>query len=430
MKYSNRKNVPTDLNKIMKTKEFQNAQKELSDQDASEKYIPTIHELFVNEPTLRPVLFDPLTIARILTDTQKQINVGSALSQQQSSQNEQLYGQVFQQLCPYVQIKALLGLLSQYLKRTKIKRNKKALNWAIADLLRVYETDKSSDQSYTIRAVVAASISYMNKIQRRVYEVLEDNPPRGFSYEQYCDVTFIQEELAHIIWELYQEGPDFLFTLSARALELFDKIQKPFGLRFHQILHYPNAFERKSNLIITPGQEQEPDHEDETEKQQRINQAVNRDYRMQSGITTTRQLINDIKSIADETLLNELTPALNAAVLSSLFPVEYNPFYFRLYQESGEKALEINPEDEKNLIIEIKSSPDQPTPYRQYAERLEEKGELNGAINAYLLTQEYLDEEDEHIANKINELTEKVQKGWKEIDSTHAEDEVKEENET
>ncbi|MEW6234639.1 MAG: hypothetical protein AB1656_04570 [Candidatus Omnitrophota bacterium] len=399
-----------DLEEILKNKEFQEIMKERKNEEIDHQNIPVFHNLLLEEPSFRALMFDPVTTTRIMSEVQHRLQANASLSGKPLEDN-QFYAATIHALAPYTQPDIYLIILSRFAKTTKIKRERKLLLWAIADIVATIGDKLEPGQSSAIRAIIVASVTHALEIVNGVKECVDKNPPNGFTYEKILNRSLTMNEWGELAGFFYSHGPDFAFSVSLRAMEAFERIVKPFGFRFFRILHYPDIVKKtpKQKLIVLPGEREQPQEEESQEIQwNRLSQAITMDIIGHASDDIIYEVFQSIqRSAAGAVELPEIRPVLNAAACAFVIPIETNPFLIKLYENSGENAVDINPADELNFILDIKGSPDNPAFYRKYADHLNGKGELEGALSAYVRASELLPQEDESLNSLIKELDEK-----------------------
>jgi hypothetical protein len=199
-------------------------------------------------------------------------------------------------------------------------------------------------------------------------------------------------------------------------MQLFNLCNRPFGLAFHHIIHYPQvAGNVEQKRILMPGQSEAKKDEDLSDEQiLKMSETFIRDlYYWNRSIRYRSQLANEfVQSVRNaafgETDKPEMKMALQGAVFCFLFTGDWLPFFLRVYQTSGQQADQFNVDEDKTKIIEMKSAPDNPRLYRQYADRLWERQEYNGALNAYMRLKEIQPEVDDEVEARMEELKKTV----------------------
>ncbi|MBZ0255788.1 hypothetical protein K8I31_06975 [bacterium] len=407
----NRRSVGSHaLRHILSDKENEIIKKELDDPQAPVRNLPTLQEQLRKHPSLRRILYHPFQMLAMAQTIEQQLQSSASLAGRQIG-HEEYYDHLIHEIAPHINPQVVLDFLLAVAKQTKIKRIKRVLLWAAANVAISISSGQNPTESPVVRAIVLASLGNSLEIAQKVTDFVDGKEPHQFNYAQMLDDSFSDEAWKKLLKDVNSIREDFFLSVSMRALELFERIKKPFGLRFYRLLHYPKAMkgtERK--LIITPGETQSPQNEeDENEKMQRLVEALRNDVHNHNLSRIDRDVAASVKSVAFGEIDFEQEPALiNAAVFSSHFPSEWNPFVLRLYRQSGEQAEKINPSDETNIIIDLKSSPQNASLWRRYGDLLFDKEEWAGAFNVYRHVRILQDEYDESLNERLHEIEEKI----------------------
>lgn len=396
-----------ELQDLIKSKEYQTALKDIADQDTTNRNIPAFHNLLMGNPSLQQILFDVFFMSQAISSIEKQLMANSSLSGQ-ARNDEALYQQLLQNLTPMLNPDLIMQSLGHAIKETKIKKDRRLLFWALAEFLNTFAQNQSINDSLVARCIIMASFTRTSEVYSTVQEIITTSPLAGLTYKDFMDKPLDLDSCERITGELLSLNPDAGFLLTTRALELFDRVKEPFGMRFYRVLHYPSAFRKtKSNLIITPGQEQKPQEEEESEQEQgeKLLEAAFKDVTNHTNHGLLCELLQSIRSAAFGHIeLNKIEHLLNAAVYAMFIPINVNPFFLKLYDDSGKNWDKINPEEEKHYILDIKGAPDQSFNYRRYADHLYEKEHYEGALMTYRHTAKMLNEPDETIDQRIKEI--------------------------
>ncbi len=396
-----------ELQDLIKSKEYQTALKDIADRDTTDRNIPAFHNLLLNNPSFQNILFDVFFMSQAISSIERQIMANSSLSGQ-ARNDEALYEQLLQNLTPMLNPDLIMQTLGHAIKETKIKKDRRLIFWALAEFLNTFAQNQSIDDSLVARCIVMASFTRTSQVFSTVQEIITTSPLAGLTYNDFMDKPLDLDSCERITGELLSLNPDVGFLLTTRALELFDRVKEPFGMRFYRVLHYPSAFrDTKSNLILTPGQEQKSQEEEESaqERSEKMLEAALKDVSNHTNHGLLRELLQSIRSAAfGQVELNQIEHILNAAVYAMFIPISVNPFFLKLYDDSGKNWDKINPEEEKHFILDIKGSPDQSSNYRRYADHLYEKEHYEGALMTYRHSAQLLDEPDETIDQRIKEI--------------------------
>jgi hypothetical protein len=391
--------------------EIEIMQTEMRDETASQRYLPIFNTMLLTDPDLRALLFDPFRMTILLDSVSRNLKADMSLRGKKADFNTVL-DLVIKQLAPGIEMTPLLGILLTARKKIKIKKEKKALLWVIGELIMTITQKHNPADSATIRMMVLASIQATHVLMDNTNQIITGKEPYSFDYAKFLNGADIEAEFERLIPLVSPHEPDLSLSVSSHSLELLTTSSQPFGLRFHQIIHYPivgKLIEKKR--ILLPGQSQAEGEEelDDTQFNQFVT-SLGSDMQLWSESFQTRvQLMKEVIDSAkranfDRVNQPEFQTLLSATAYSLLFFVTPNPFLIRLYKQSGEKADQINPEDEKMLIIDMKSAPDNPRLYRKYADLLYEKNEMRGALNVYQRVMELLPEPDVDVTARIAEL--------------------------
>jgi hypothetical protein len=391
-------------------KEKQILKEEISNPDSITANTLVFSNLLLNSPELRRVLFNPFRMLILIDSAQRDIMARESLRGTQASPDDFLQP-ILQELAHQIQPQALIGFLIPYMKQIKIKKDKRAILWAIGDLMRTSSENSNPKDSLSIRTLVLSSIQNAVKLSEFTDNLLNDKVPGHFDYSVYTGTESAEEDYIRILSLIHTNEPNLSMFVSVRATELFNQCERLFGTRFFHIMHYPSIcrmIEKKS--ILMPGETQKEDEELSDDQIIALSESFLYDlgywhchleYRRQ----LLRELVASVKSAAMSALEKpDFQTALQAMAFCVLFTRDWVPFFTRLYHISGEHISKFNPDDEIPMIIDLKSSPDNPRCYHRYAEFLASKKEYFGALNVYRRLSEILPEKDDTVEARIQEL--------------------------
>ena len=390
---------------------------ESEDSQAAGRNWPLFSELMKNDPELSCMLYDPALLPILMFRHVKQIQASQTLAGGSAGQEEFLRS-MMESLKPHFNAPRVMNDLIGLMKRHKIKREKRLLLWAIGDLMQVVYNKATLGKSVVFQAFVTTSIDYSMQLSQTANQIREGGEPYRFHYEDYL-VSPIPVEKYNQWFDTFGHRIDSLHrVMSLWSMELFERIKKPFGLRFYQVIHFPfQHLEKKSKLIFSPGESESALSETITrqEKYEAITRALFQDFYTLSLPVIIRQVVQSLRATAfGEVDPQELNHQCNAVAFSLLFPYLENMFRMTLYEKSAEQAEELNPEDERTDIIEIKNAPDNPRAYLRYAETLAEKEEWEGAFHVHRRAGKFMDQPDEAWTRRLKELEEKLPPSIKE----------------
>ena len=396
-------------------KEKQIIREEMENSGAAQKNVPVLQQLFLSRPDLKKILFDPFRLLLLIDSTQRTLSTNASLTGTKPKEEDYLVP-IMKQLAPHINGQLLIGYLLQYIKLTKIKKEKRALLWAVADLMVTVSDKINPEESPVVRSIVMTSIQNAMFLAFLVESVVEKQGPFNFDYTKFTEEKLDLAEYNRIYSLGAPSEPNLSMGVSVRAMEIFSFCQRPFGLRFYHLLHYPEiAGEVEKKRILLPGQSSSHESDDLSDEQLiRLSEALMKDIQywnlsLQYRVALLKEVLVSVKSVAFAELENPVfQAALRALAYCILFTENWIPFFTHLYQTSGQNADHINPEDERDLIIDLKGSPLNPRAHRLYAELLYDKQELFGALNVYRRLSEILPEPDESVNNRIEEIIEKL----------------------
>nr|HQH73435.1 hypothetical protein [bacterium] len=263
-----------------------------------------------------------------------------------------------------------------------------------------------------IRTFVLASIDSAQKFLNQLDHFLLQREPSAFNYTQVLEGTFTHNDRMALIEALYEHESHFTRYCAEYARSIFDRVKKPFGLRFHHLLGYGwIAKDFESSSILTPGQNPTAPSANPVSQEvlERSLAIMTQDIRYQDPLDLIGELLRSFRTAAfGEVELQDLQRELNAAVYCFISIIRANLFTFEVYKQSGLHAMELNPRDEHALIIDLKSSPENPRLYRKYGDLLFEKGEKWGAFRAYDRYLVLEEKPDEEIIQRAHALVEEL----------------------
>ncbi|RJP20423.1 MAG: hypothetical protein C4527_24930 [Candidatus Omnitrophota bacterium] len=402
------------VNLELSDKEREQIALEMRNTTSRESHAYLLCDLMVQNPELNDLLFEPVSLFLFMIATTDPMRASGALTGQMPKQEDilpVLIRSMSDQFNPYLALEFLIPAM----KKTKVKRDKRALCWAIGDMLHCIHKKAPLYQSLFVRTVAAASIGVSTTLQQQAALFLQGEEPYHFDYANLVNDELVTNEWRRLAEILDRHLLSMHGFMSIHALQIFEMVSKPFGLRFHQIIHYPVlAYLTKSRIIITPDKTEDSHQEitDEHRNEILIQLMVN-DFAGIPPFRFVKNIVSIVKEAAYGVMEKEvLHKMLNAISFSSAFLTMSNPFLLHLYQRSGEWAEQLNPQDEWNDIIEMKSAPDNPAAYRRYADKLYEKNEREGAYFVYQRARALSKESDDHLHTRIRELEEYVTKEY------------------
>ncbi|MBI1388693.1 MAG: hypothetical protein GC154_09630 [bacterium] len=394
------------LRNLLTDKDNEIIKKELDDPEAPRRNTPVLREMLLTNRALRRILYNPFQMLTLTQTLERDLVSRASLSNQQLT-NDQFFEQLIESVAPYLNLQGMLDFILAAAKHAKIKREKRVLLWAAAEIAIIISSQHRASESAVVRVVIMASLANAMELAQTASDFLDGKEPFNFSAEKLISDEFGEEDWNRLMQRVELFSQDFFMSISIRAMELFEALKKPFGLPFYRILHYPASIktaERK--LILMPGEEHAPkEEENEEEKMQRLAQSVRGDVDRGYLSRADKDAVKAIKSAAFGEIDFEREPMmLNAAAFSTRFPSEWNPFFLRLYRESGEKAESINPKDEQNAIMDIKTDAKNPARYIRYGEVLFDKQNWAGAYNAYRHAQLLSEQDNPAIIGRLREI--------------------------
>ncbi len=398
-----------DPDKLFSKKEFDILKEELADEDAANRHNQPLATLFLSNPLLKSVLIPMPQIMPVVSEIQKRLRAETSLAG--TSIDESGMGKkIIEQIVPLVDVDYLSNALINAIKEIKIKHEKRMLLWAFGELAVILGNKKEPSESLVVQIVAVTSVQYGSGVIEEAKKIIHEEPPYEFSAERILDGSLQEDDFDLLFSNLVHFEPHLSALISISALALFELIKRPFGLRFHQIIHYPIVAKTKQRLIVVPGKtENDEPEESEIERMQKLNNAWSRDMNASNSLDAIKQILRDIKTAAFGDVDPEaLRVPLNAAAFCLLFPVSMSPFLLEFYEKSGQNAEQINPEDEVNLIVEMKHSPEDAGHVRRYADLLYEKKKWKIAFQVYNRYLDMIDKPDEDLKARFEQLFHKI----------------------
>lgn len=395
--------------KFFSDKEHEIIEKELLDKNAAARNLPVLHDMVLTNPSLRSLLFNPFQMLTVMQTIEGQIRGQAGLSGTHVD-HEAYYNRLIETVAPMLDPQPITEFLHEMAKHTKIKREKRVLLWGLAEILTTLASRRSIDQSQVVRTLVITSMGNAIEIMEKVNAFLSGKEPFEFSYEQLIKEQHDDEKWQTLFKETQAFREEFLMAVGYNAMDVFEHVRKPFGLRFYRILHYPTALEgTPRTMIVLPGETEPPKTLSDEEKHQKIGQAMGLDLSMGFMSEMTGEVIESVKAASFGEIPDEQrTILMNAVAFSCFYPAAWSPFLLRLYQESGEKAEQINPTDETHCILDIMSAAGNHEPYKRYADLLFDKGELAGAYNTYRHALTLKGDADETVSARLRDIQERL----------------------
>lgn len=390
---------------------------ELADSGGASRNMPIFQDCIDKYTHLRELRIDPYQMMSILESTHRAAAARASMSGQTIPENK-ILDSLIDDLSERVDFRRILDILIPVAKAAKIKREKRALLWAAGEILTTISEQHTPKKSLGIRSLILASINYSIRVNREIGLFLAGNEPYSFSYKYIINNAWTEKEWRDLLEKTHALEQDFTYNVSHTAMSLFKKISRPFGLRFHRIVRYAQAMKDKQKRnILLPGETQPQASDSESgnsldhETIERLSYSIMADYSPGRRLEYAKDALNSIQSAAaGEIDEPELNLYLNAAAYTFLSFMQVSPFLVYLYKASGDNAEQINPADEKELIVDIKGSPDNPSPYRRYGELLEQKGELLPALQVYSCVSDLTSDDGEktEIKAKMDALIHKI----------------------
>lgn len=388
---------------------------ELEDESGLRRNAAMLAQLMRTNHDLRPLLFDPMPLTGYLARLVQDLRANRALSGEAVS-DEEVQRHVAQRYQRVFNPQSVLNRLTFVAKNTKIKREKRALLWAIGGVFHLISQNEQPVNTPIYNLIVQLSMQRAMGAQKMAEDLAEGREPHNFSHENYLKEGGY-DDFIDLIGKLGLPGFDAFSLLDAWFLGILSEMKQAAGFRFHQILHYPAAAPKRKSTLITGAAEQ-PDETPESEEatQKIIEEGFVRDYRLMLPDEFAREYVRSFKSAKfGELPADRLNVEANIAALVLLNGGYDTASLHEIYIQSGKNALELNPEDEKNDIIEILSSPENPRAYQNYGERLCAKDEWGGAFRAYVRTVDLMgqagEEPGEEIRKRTHEIWHKVYGG-------------------
>ncbi len=415
------KSNPTLEKSPFSEKEMALMRSEIRDAEAGKRNFPIISEQFLYNPSLHRLRINPFELYQVMDHFQHSASAHLALGEQESINYDRYFDTILKHYAERIDIQALIDILIPVTKNTKIKREKRALLWATSEILSTISQQRPLSESIVVRSLIYTSMTFAMDLFKTVSKFTNKVEPYTFDYQQIMEGNFNEEEWIDFIHRFNNFEPDFTSALSQQALLILKECSPTAGLRFHHIIRYPLIMKHKQKRnILLPGEtvtpEENPLEEESLDKEtlERISVGIWKDlsfYKLNNQSETYFCYIKDaIRSIRDAAFgkvdENRLHADLNAIAYCFLSGLPINPFLAKLYQVSGENAENINPSDEKEIILDLKGSPENPHLYRKYAELLEQKEEKLGALHVYMYLQEI--SPDSELEIKITDLIQSI----------------------
>ncbi len=380
---------------------------EMADETAPKRNTPILLNLLQEyAPQCR---MNPFDILEMLDNHHRSMMAHASMSGQ-TVDDDRIINTIVQQLSEQINLESILDIYTSLAKNAKIKREKRALLWAIADTISTVSSRQKLHESPAIRTFILSSIWYAMTLGQKISAFLFEQEPFSFSYKKILNGSFSYDDWKKLIDEISPSDKDFLITMSHHARVLFQEVSRPFGFRFCQIIRYPRVMKDKlKRSILLPGEaDTQPDDKLDEETAKRLIEALMLDISHLIRLEYAQNVLQSIRSAAfGEMEERELNICLNAAAFCLISPLPINPFLIELYRRSGEKAEEINPSDEREIIIDLKGSPDNIRLYHKYAELLENKNEYLGAAQVYSYIRTLQKQDDPQFEEKLKTLISK-----------------------
>ncbi|MBN2329673.1 MAG: hypothetical protein JXR73_21205 [Candidatus Omnitrophica bacterium] len=385
---------------------------ELKDEEAYKRNLPIFSKLMEKNDPMRSMRINPFHLMNLMAS-----RVGTAMATntltRESIQEGRIMDAVFQDVVDQIDPNFIMDVLMSAVKDTKIKREKRALLWATGELITTCLSQEGDQRaSRVIQAIVFASMNHVMELTNRANTFFKEEEPFHFSYKKILDDSFDDDDWKALTDLTMSYEPDFTFYMSYQAADFCKKLSRPHGLRFYRILNYVSSRKPNQKRHVLLQGETEPNQNDENQDENFSEEqlrGITRDLLFQR-IELCKSALQSMKSAAfgevKDDLLNQ---SLNAAAYCMLSPVLFSMFIFQFIEKSVENAAQINPGDEKELIIDIIGSPKNTRLYEKYAQLLEQKGELAGAYLAYMRMEDLLENPDAELEKKILELRDKAE---------------------
>ncbi len=398
---------------MLTDKERDQIAEEFRDQKTAEGHIYLLNDMFVKKPELQNMLFEPLSVFMYMLSMSRPMQASGTLKGTMPNRDEMISTVIEGMSSQFNYYRALESLIP-VMRRAKVKREKRALMWAVGEVFQSMRQNTQPHQCMVARTVAASSVARAMTVQEQTNQLLSGGEPYNYDYRNLLEPEKTGEEWDRLTSMVGRDILSIHGFASLEAMECFELAQKPFGLRFPHIIHYPVlASLSKKNLIVTPGDSEQKDEVSQQERMEILVESMITDFVSRPVIRTVREIVNSVKaSLFGEIEQERLQRLMNAVTLSTSILTMSNPFLMRLYEQSGEKADQLNPEDEMSDIIEIKSSPDNSRAYRIYGEKLFEKQDMEGARRVLLRAKVLLNEKDEELEARIRDLEEELEEKY------------------
>ena len=221
-------------------KEKQIIQEEMGNPEAVQQNVPVLQQLLLTRPELKRVLFDPFRLLLLLDSVQRNLTANASISGKQLKDEDFLIP-VMRQLAPQINGQFLIGYLISYLKQTKIKKEKRALLWTIADLMITVSDKIKPENSPAIRSIVMTSIQNAQFLAFLVESLVENQGPFNFEYTKFTESNADLAEYNRIYSLVAPSEPNLSMGVSVRAMDLFSFCQKTNWIAFLSSHPLPNC---------------------------------------------------------------------------------------------------------------------------------------------------------------------------------------------
>lgn len=395
---------------LFSDKEHAIIREELADANSHKRNIPIFQEMIQKYNELRDLRINPFQMLSVYNARYQSMTANASISGQ-TIQEERMIESIIQDYAERLDFASILEILVPIAKAVKIKREKRALLWLAGEILQTIGNNSSLKESLAVRAIIVSSFTHAMAIMDRISRFLRGEEPFSPIVPKILDGSWTKENWKALLVNTIDLESDFTTAMSSDLMALFNEISRPFGLRFHRVIRYAFAMkDKQKRSILLPGESsaQENDRLDE-ETSNRLMESLLRDLSPVRRVEFAKDAIQSIQSAAfGEIDKNQLSMHLNAVAYCFLSPIPISPFLAQLYRISGENAEQINPSDEKELIIDLKGSPENPLLYLRYVELLEQKGEFLPAAQVCDCLREIAPDLSDELNAKINQLRQRA----------------------
>lgn len=359
---------------------------DLKDPQIAERNITFLIDMLSRKSDLKPLLFEPTEIIYTINQHLSQKKQQSFLTKEDMHKDDFIQ-KLITQLSSIDTRELLLGILIPIAKSTKIKREKRVLLWSAVEIIENLQSGRKPENSRVVQAVSATSVKRAYDILLAFSHFIDGKAPLSFHYRRILDDTWTFQERDQLLANVQPYEHYFTQLVSLRALYLLKKIKQPFGYRFYNVIHYPLLMELEPFCQMSMNEQPIVDSTRlDDYPLQAITHAVQMNVPYAWRWDIAKRMLHSIVSAApEEEERKSLEEDINMAAFSMISLFYPNDFIFNLYLKSGHCAEEINPEDERALIVDIKSNPRNYELYQRYAELLVEKQEFEGAYIVYNL---------------------------------------------